>query len=400
MLTMARRLGGLFLLLSLLAQPCEISVRRGLWEKKPGSASKFFAFERNGKVGFINERGKVVIAPRIEASIDEVGDFSDGFARVGNHGYIDTTGSLAIHHHDYCCYSDFSEGRASAATDDPASKYEKLGLILDKNANVVATTRAFALGEFSEGLAAYEAKGKRGIRKFTPLLEYRDFPGLKGFAARTGKLVIPPSFADVGPFKNGLARAALDGYCYLVTAGNYRQGSPTSGYPSSCGGAPADAVTPCRVGFINTQGNFAIEARFESAQDFSESLAAVRIGGLWGFIDSTGSVVIPPRFEQVQPFREGLAAVKHQGKWGFIDKAGTVAIPARFESVDSFSDSLAIAYRDSRPFFIDREGRTALAGSYQEATPFVHGLAAVLLARNRVAYINRSGKTVFQYVRR
>ncbi len=225
MLTMARRLGGLFLLFSLLAQPCEISVRRGLWEKKPGSASKLFAFERNGKVGFINERGKVVIAPRIEASIDEVGDFSDGLAGVGNHGYIDTRGSLAIHHHDYCCYSDFSEGRASAATDDPASKYEKLGLILDTNGNVVANTRAFGLGDFSEGLAAYEAKGKRGIRKFTPPLEYRDFPGLKGFVDRTGKLVIPPSFADLGPFKDDPARPVLDGYRHRVTAGKHRRGS-------------------------------------------------------------------------------------------------------------------------------------------------------------------------------
>lgn len=400
MLTMARRLGGLFLLLSLLAQPCEISVRRALWEKTPGTASKLFAFERNGKVGFINERGKVVISPQIEASIDEVGDFSEGLAQVGNHGYIDSTGSLAIHHHDYCCYSDFSEGRASAATDDPDNRYEKLGLILDTGGNVVANTRAFGLGNFSEGLATYEAKGKRGIRKFTPPLEYRDFPGLKGFIDQTGKLVIPPSFADVGPFKGGLARAAVDGYCHLVTAGNYRQGSPTSGYPSSCGGAPADAVAPCNVGFINKQGAFAIEAHFESAQDFSETLAAVRIGGLWGFIDATGKLVIPPRFEQVQPFREGFAAVKLQGKWGFIDKAGNVAIRARFEAVDSFSESLAIAYQGGNPFFIDRKGRIALPGPYLEATPFVHGLAAVLISKNRVAYINHSGKTVFQYFRR
>lgn len=179
-----------------------------------------------------------------------------------------------------------------------------------------------------------------------------------------------------------------------------RQGSPTSGYPTSCGGAPDDAVVPCKVGFLDHQGRFAIEPRFEAAQDFQEELAAVRIGGRWGFVDTNGAVVIPPHFEQVKPLREGLAAVRIDGKWGFVDTTGQLVIPAAFEDVDSFSDSLTLAYKRGKAFFIDRDGRTKVRGPFREATPFVHGLAAVLLTDTRVAYIDRSGKTVFQYFRR
>ena len=396
---MPHRLATLLILLAVLAQPCSVSYPRRIWAKQPGSTSKLFAFERNGRVGFIDASGKVLIKPTIKARIDDVGDFSDGLARVPGIGYVDGSGHWAFKH-QFRFASDFADGVAIAAIDDPNRKYHSMGLILDKTGGTLATTPTFSTDDFSEGLARFEAEGKRGIRKFEPgNFVYRDFPGLKGFIDREGKVTIPATFADAGSFKSGLAWAALDGYCYLVTAENHRQGSPTSGYPSSCGGAPADAVQVCMVGFIDRSGNFVIQPVLEAAQDFQEDLAAVRIGGRWGFIDKTGTVIVAPRFEQVYSFREGFAAVKLTGKWGFIDKLGTLVIPARFESVESFSDSLAIAYRNDDPVFIDSTGEVVLPGPYLEATPFVHGLAAVRRSENHVEYINHSGETVFAYDR-
>jgi hypothetical protein len=394
------RFGGMLMLLALAAEPCSMSAVRKLWAKKPGAASNLFAFERNGRVGFIDPTGNVIINPTIVASIDDVGDFSNGRARVGDQGYIDETGKLVIQG-DYRYLHDFSDGLVQVAVDDPSQKYLMSGLILDPEGNVVARVPAFRTSEFSENLAAYEADRKPSIRKFGPgEFVYRDYPGLKGFIDRTGKVVIKARFADVGPFVGGLARAALDGYCHLAMWNGDRQGTPTTGYPGDCGGAPSDAVAPCAVGFINPEGAFVIQPRFESAQDFREGLAAVRIGGLWGFINPAGTLVISPRFEQTQSFQEGLAAVKMDGKWGFVDKAGVLTITSRFEDVESFSDSVAIAYSGERSFYIDRGGRTKIAGPFLEATPFVHGLAAVLLSEKHVGYINQTGKIVFEYFRR
>ena len=52
-----------FLFLALAAQPCLIAPVRKLWAKKRGSESKLFAFERNGRIGFIDPAGKVIIKP-------------------------------------------------------------------------------------------------------------------------------------------------------------------------------------------------------------------------------------------------------------------------------------------------------------------------------------------------
>jgi hypothetical protein len=38
-------------------------------------------------------------------------------------------------------------------------------------------------------------------------------------------------------------------------------------------------------------------------------------------------------------------------------------------------------------------------GPFREATPFVHGLAAVPLTEKLVAYVDRNGKTIFEYFR-
>ena len=164
---------------------------------------------------------------------------------------------------------DFSDGLAHVTVNDKAQPFGHSAIYLDSAGKVVARAPVFLAQDFSEGLAAYEVEGKPGLRSFQPgVFFYRDYPGLKGYIDRTGKVVIQPVFAGVGPFVDGLARAVLDGYCHSATPDGDRQGTPTSGYPTSCGGAPDDAVFPCAVGFIDRTGNFAIRPRFESARVF------------------------------------------------------------------------------------------------------------------------------------
>lgn len=393
------RFGGMLLLLAVLAEPCSVSMGRRLWSKKAGSESNLFAFERNGRVGFIDAKGKVVVEPVIAAPIEDVGDFSDGLARVDHQGYVDEAGRFIIRK-NFWSESDFSDGLAQVVVKDQSDQSGRTGLLIDTTGSTVARLSASRIGEYSGGLAAYESQGRPSVRQFEPgNIVYRDYPGLKGFVDRTGRIVIQPTFAEVGPFVEGLARAVLDGHCYVATWDGGREGTPTTGYPSDCGGAPTDAVSPCKVGFIDREGGFVIQPRFDAAQDFQETLAAVRVGGLWGFIDMNGDLVIAPRFTQVQSFREGLAAVKLDGKWGFIDRAGLVTIAPRFEGVEPFSDSLAIVDVGGGSTYIDRSGRTKIAGPFREATPFVHGLAAVLLSDKHVAYIDESGKIIFEYWR-
>ena len=94
-------------------------------------------------------------------------------------------------------------------------------------------------------------------------------------------------------------------------------------------------------------GHYAINPQFVAVKEFSEGLAAVRIGDKWGFIDKQGTIVIKnPQFSRAYSFREGLAPVRigddKAGKWGFIDKQGTIVINPQFSSALSFQEGLAI----------------------------------------------------------
>jgi len=191
-LTRIGRFGGTLLLLALAAQPCSISAVRKIWAKRPGSESRLFAFERDGRIGFIDPTGKIIVKSTIVAPIEHVGDFSNGIARVDHQGYIDESGAWVIKQ-DFWWEYDFSDGLAQVLVDDQTKKYREVSLILDQTGKIVAKVPAFHTLEFSEGLAAYEAEGKPGVRKFEPgNFVYRDYPGLKGFIDRRGNVVIKP----------------------------------------------------------------------------------------------------------------------------------------------------------------------------------------------------------------
>src|SRR5690554_754177 len=66
--------------------------------------------------------------------------------------------------------------------------------------------------------------------------------------------------------------------------------------------AAGDELLPVResgrIGYINREGDIDIVVvpRFEDGDFFSEGLARVKLGGLWGFITPDGSWAIEPLF--------------------------------------------------------------------------------------------------------
>lgn len=63
---------------------------------------------------------------------------------------------------------------------------------------------------------------------------------------------------------------------------------------------------------------------YSHKQSYSEGLAAVQYGNMWGFVDENNKLVITYAFEDVKPFKNGVAQVKYQGKWIYIDKKGKI----------------------------------------------------------------------------
>ena len=149
-------------------------------------------FRRNGKWGFFDQEGNVVID-----SLDLARDFSEGkaFARVGGQStYIDKNGIALFSLPDVVGGGEFNRGHARVwvETDGPGYLY---GLI-DTAGEYVFDPQFSRLGQFSDGLAA----AGFGFRS-----RNTSAPAKYGYVDRHGRTVIDPVFFGAKPFENGFA---------------------------------------------------------------------------------------------------------------------------------------------------------------------------------------------------
>lgn len=150
-----------------------------------------------------------------------------------------------------------------------------------------------------------------------------------------------------------------------------------------------------RYGYIDKQGNMAIEPRFKNALSFSEGLAAVKIDGKWGYISQSGKIVIEPRFESAYSFSEGLAKVAIDYNYGFIDTTGRIVVEPKFDYASDFSEGLASVGIDSNYGYIDKTGQMIIKSQYRYSGEFSQGLAYVEIDA-KYGYIDTTGRIVIE----
>jgi len=158
-----------------------------------------------------------------------------------------------------------------------------------------------------------------------------------------------------------------------------------------------------------------IPPQYDEVSDFSEGLAAIRIGEKWGFIDKAGKEVVPPQYDGVWDFREGLAAVMicdgETEKWGFIDTTGKEIVPPQYGWVGGvfvdeggFYGGLAMVWvgdgeredfrrGEGKWGFIDRIGREVVPVEYDRVGAFREGRAAVM-KDGMVGFVDETGAVV------
>ncbi|MEU1685007.1 WG repeat-containing protein [Micromonospora sp. NPDC005707] len=180
-----------------------------------------------------------------------------------------------------------------------------------------------------------------------PVPTFDEEQELWGYADAEGELVIGHRYAEVQPFREGLAWVRR---------------------PEAS-----------RWALIDTAGAALIEANngYRAVGSFSEGLAWVSMDGKgrWMAVDRTNIVKIPPGYEDVRAFRGGLAAVRQNGGWGAVDRTGQVVVPTRYHGlttsladgrhVDGFTeDGLAVVELAGRRGVVDRTGRVLVSPAY------------------------------------
>lgn len=329
----------------------------------PHADAPLFRVRVDGKWGYIDASGRVVIAPRF----DRADPFSEGLAAVQEGevlGYVDATGRMVL-----------------VPAQAPAGTLHR---------------------RFSEGLAAVRVGDRHG------------------YVDRTGALVLPAVYTAAGDFSSGVAMVCADAGCGYVD----RTGRGVVA-PEYMGSAPAREGWVCaseaammgrqRVVLRRLSGG-GVPGTFDGCGAMSEGLVAVKAGGRWGYLDAEGRGAIPPRLEWAGDFREGLAPARDEsGRCGYLDPSGAFALPPRWRACGPFSGGrarvdLATADEEAeRIAFVDRAGRVVVEGArasppFDAADDFRDGLAAVGAGGDpahagsgvRLGYVDASGRWIWK----
>lgn len=270
---------------------------------------------------YINSKGDEL---KLDCTPDRFGNFSEGRAMVRINekwGYIDTEGKLVIEA-KYTNTTDFYSGKA--IVQNGAGKV----LVIDKAGVEIDVT---GLGitdfkEFSEGLAPVRIND-----------------GNWGFLSLDGKLAIEASYVRVGYFTAGLAWVRTgDDQVGFIDKSNNLVIKPVYVAVKEFDPVSERARVKNSAGewlYINKEGS---ELRVDADHfgDFSEGLCSLdqsSNSGVYGFIDKEGKWVIEPKFEATGDFHLGVCRVRNNKLWGFIDKDGNVIIETKFDGVHDFA---------------------------------------------------------------
>jgi hypothetical protein len=174
--------------------------KRGVRDPKPKPAAALTPFSRDGKFGFRDSRGKVVIQPKFERVLP----FAEGRALVMvgkplhyRWGYIDRAGQYVVRP-KYKSADSYSEGLAAITVWKPDPDGEALNPhagYIDLAGKVIIPPTFMYAGRFSHGMAAVQDRKTR----------------LCGYIDRSGKFAIKPTWPGAEPFIDGLARVTLRG---------------------------------------------------------------------------------------------------------------------------------------------------------------------------------------------
>ena len=357
-----------------------------------GDPGHLFPISIDGKSGYINGRGEVVIQAEYWSAYEFYGDrgvvwrlgdpymfefaiidrsgkvltpfypaepfdhtYSEGlipFDAEEGVGFMDLHGNVAVppkykfppfEETGADCYCVFEGGPVDGFHEGFAFVHEGHDVyFIDRTGKRAFDLKIDNAGTFNEGHAPVQIKGKWGL------------------IDESGKLTAPPVYEHVGNYSDGLAPASMDGEHYF---------------------------------FINSHGEKVLDNGYSFAYPFSDGLAAVKLipGKIqYTYIDTTGKgAFVLPEGASPGEFKEGLVRVQHSTN-----------------VTEQPSPNHTLNYSISQTVFYDRSGRIVIKldpsdhhadqfGHY--ADDFSHGLAKVWTQDKgrKSGYIDKGGNWVW-----
>jgi len=392
--------------------------------KKNKRQDVLFSVKVNGKYGYIDRSGRIVIEPQFRMPYPLLGELAlvilddrgyqgliGGLQDLSRFAYIDRTGKCVIEWlgNQDPCYIHYILYHEPLQTPFPVD----FGLMNWGGGNLRPVPRWGFVNAQGETVIKGQFKnvslfcnGFASIQVYAT--SFRDFllrdTDKFGFIDESGKIIVQPVYDEVGEFHEGFAsvcRGKL--YGYVDTTG--KLSIPLQfDYASEFSEGLALVGKSEKYGYIDTTGKVKISLNFDRYKimwrsypsSFSEGFASIAIGNRCGYIDKAGKTVVKPVFESAGDFSNGLADVVIDGKRGYIDKSGKVIIEPQFEWAGPFnSDGVAIVQIGKKQGCINRSGKILIDPQFDQIVQFVDGIACVRVDQKE-GYIDMTGTFVWE----
>lgn len=153
-----------------------------------------------------------------------------------------------------------------------------------------------------------------------------------------------------------------------------------------------------KMGYVDTTGNWVIEAQYEEAHEFIYGLAAVEINnGRYGMINRKNNMLIIPIWDFIAPrFYNGLIVVNKGEKYGFFSDSYELKIPLLFTTARNFHNSFASVELNRHWTLIDTTGEIIFPPIYEDIGILQEDLVAVKLG-GKYGYMNKEHKLVIGF---
>jgi len=279
------------------------------------------------------------------------------FGQVGKTGYMTQAGRVTIKP-KYFTGSQFSDAISVVLRNT-----DKKCLFIDHCGRVLFDAEGY---DHAENFVSGYAVVKKGVRSY--------------IIATNGSIVLEKSplkfreyFSDgLIPVTKGSGDDKIAGFSDLQGNIKFLKYKITRAFGSGLAPVCEDKT----FNYIDVHGNTKIKTEYVAAKSFHEGLAAVLVGakyvremgdpgerlvgGKWGFINTNGVLVVPAVYDSVEEYSEGLAAVKSNHRWGYIDRQGKLVIRCKYEFTGQFYHGFSRVSEDFKnDYYIDRSGEKA-----------------------------------------
>jgi WG containing repeat len=160
--------------------------------------------------------------------------------------------------------------------------------------------------------------------------------------------------------------------------------------------------------FINTKGEklqteiskFKLKEVFGyGAKGFIDGFVAVFVDGKWGYINTNGELAIPAKYSKASIFKNGYAIAQIENDFYIIDNKGNQKIVeiSGIKEIKWFSEELA-PFKNEQGLsgFLNSSGEIVIQPRFLSAGYFNKGLAWVKTKDKTIGYINEFGEWVIQ----